>query len=246
MTTASLTTAVPELALFDMYCAIPSTEVFVGMLKEPAFMEKFQGWFEKAGLHLILVCPSNNKYMATTKKINSIDDFKGFTMRTLANNYHITFWKAVGANTAQITAPELYLAIKQGLVQGLEMDLHGFISFNVHEVAKYFVDARLLRHTTVGVMNLDAWNSISAEDKAWFNEFLDGAKQYYAKLGLEDDEHSWEAAKAASIERVGFDQKLFDDLKAVAEKSVWKLVREKLGDKIVDDFLADISKIQNK
>jgi len=246
MTTASLTTAVPELAVFDMYCAIPSTEVFMDMMNDQDFVDIIQGWFEKAGLHLILWCPSNYKQMATTKQISTIEDFKGFSMRTLANKYHINFWEAVGANTVQITASELYLSIQQGLVEGLEMDMHGFIKFNVHEVVNYIVDSRLLRHMTVGVMNLDAWNSMSSEDQAWFNGFLDDANEYYAELGFEDDEHSWQEAEEAGVERIEFNQDLFDSLKEVAEESVWKLVREDLGDAVVDDFLDKIKAAEDR
>lgn len=133
MTTASITGTVPELAVFDMHCAFSSMDTLSAMMEDEEFLAMVQGWFEKAGLKLIAWETQSSKLLASTKEVNTIDDFKGYDMRTLSNKYHIDFWQAVGANTIQIDASELYLSVQQGLINGIEMNmasiqLHGTVN----------------------------------------------------------------------------------------------------------------------
>ena len=237
MTTASLVSAVPELGVFDLYGAIPSTEVFTSLMQDPEFFALIQSWFENAGLHLLFYCPSNYKYLGGTKLFTTAEDFQGVSMRTLPNANQIAFWDAAGANTLQVTATELYLAIQQGLVEGLEMDLHGFINFSLEEVLSYVYDSRLVPHMTVAVMNLDAWNSIAPEDQAWFNAFLEDVDVKYAELGAEADAEAWEELESAGVQRVDFNEELFTALQDIAKENEWPLVREAIGDDVVDAYL---------
>ena len=242
MTTANLVGAVPELAVFDMQGAVPSAEVLTKMMKDEEFSETVQGWFEKAGFHLLTYCPSSIKGLGSNVYVDSADVFKNYTMRVLNNKYHIAFWEAAGANTVQIAASELYLAIQQGMADGLEMDMHGFIKFKVSEVIKYVYESHLLMHMSVVVMNLDKWNSLEESDRAWLEGYFDEVTDYYTQLGLEDDEHSWEELAEEGVEKIEFNQEVFDNLKAVAEETVWPMVREDLGDEVVDEFLAAIER----
>lgn len=242
MTTASLVGVIPQLAVFDMQGAIPNTEVLTRMMADKEFNETIQSWFENAGYHLLTYCPSCSKGLGTNKYIDNVSVFSNYTMRVLANQYHIAFWEAVGANTIQIPAGELYLSLQQGMADGLEMDMHGFIKFNCTEVLDYIYDARLLMHMSVVVMNLDKWNSIDSAEQEALTKYFSEITEYYIELGKTDDEESWKEAYEAGVEKIEFNQEVFDELKAVSEENVWPMVRKNVGDDVVDVFLAAVER----
>mgnify|MGYP001185882149 FL=1 len=245
MTTASITGTVPELAVFDMHCAFSSMDTLSAMMEDEEFLAMVQGWFEKAGLKLIAWETQSSKLLASTKEVNTIDDFKGYDMRTLSNKYHIDFWQAVGANTIQIDASELYLSVQQGLINGIEMNMASILSRKLTEVCDYVQETMILPHMTIAVMNLDQYNSMAENDKAWFDQFMAEVNDKFNAMGIEDNEAGWDEVAAAGVTAKMFNEELFEDLKAVAETSSWKLVREDLGDEVVDAYLAKIAEYES-
>lgn len=246
MTTASMTGSVPELALFDMHCAFSSMDTLSQLMEDPGFMAEVQGWFEKAGLKLIAWETQSSKLLASTTAIESISDFQGYDMRTLSNKYHIAFWQAVGANTIQIDASELYLSVQQGLIQGIEMNMASILSRKLPEVCPYVVETMDLPHMTMAVMSLDVYNSMTPEDQAWFDNYVASVNETFNSIAVEDNAGGWKTCEDGGATPMYFNEQLFADMKAIAEESSWKLVREELGDEIVDTYLGYIEAIEGK
>lgn len=246
MTTASLTKAVPELALFDMHCAFSSMDTLTALMTDPDFGPKIQSWFEKAGLKLIAWESQSSKLLASTKEIHDISDFAGYDMRTLDNKYHMAFWRAVGANTVQIDASELYLSVQQGLIDGIEMNMASILSRQLTEVCDYVVETMDLPHMSVAVMNLDAYNSMTENDRKWFDDFMSGINDYFNQTGKEDNENGWTTVEENGATAIRFNQTLFDQMQAIAKDSSWALVRQDLGDELVDSYLDAINNIEGQ
>jgi len=238
MTTASLVGTVSQLGVFDMYCAISEEDTLSKMMSDKDFRETIQGWFEEAGLKLIMWDPVPSKQIAATKTIDSFDDLKGYNMRTLSNSNHIAFWNAVGANPTTVVASELYLAVQQGLVDALEMNMAAILSYKVAEVTNYIYKSSLLPHMACVVMNLDAYNSMSEEDKAWFDEFCDEMNENFYETSLADEEAAWNTVQEQyNMTVLDFDSEVFQQMKSVAEETEWETIRTAIGDKAVDDYL---------
>lgn len=244
MTTASITGTVPELALFDMHCAFSSMDTLTALMEDEEFLDMVQGWFEKAGLKLIAWETQSSKLLASTKEVNRIEDFKGYDMRTLSNKYHIAFWQAVGANTIQIDASELYLSVQQGLINGIEMNMASILSRKLTEVCGYVQETMILPHMTMAVMNLDQYNKMSEGDRAWFDAYMKQVNEQFNSIGAKDNADGWKEVEEAGAVSKKFDQALFDDLRAVAETSSWAQIRQDIGDEIVDAYLSKIAEIE--
>ena len=241
MTTASLVGKVPQLGVFDMYCAISEEDTLSKMMSDEAFKETIQGWFEEAGLKLIMWDPVPSKQIAATKTIDSFEDLKGYNMRTLSNSNHISFWNAVGANPTTVVASELYLAVQQGLVDALEMNMAAILSYKIPEVTSYIYKSSLLPHMACVVMSLNAYNSMSEEDKVWFDEFCNEMNDTFRETSVADEEAVWVTVQSQyNMTVLDFDSEIFQQMKSVAEETEWKTIRSEIGDKAVDDYLAAI------
>ena len=75
----------------------------------------------KTGLKIIGYWGGSTRNVLSTKKpVNSIDDLKGFRLRLISSPLKVNAWKAVGTVPTPIAFMETYLAMKSGVVDGME------------------------------------------------------------------------------------------------------------------------------
>lgn len=110
--------------------------------------------------------------------INTVEDMKGLKLRTMENPIHLAAWKALGANPTPMAFSELYTALQQGTVDGQENPL-GIITGNgFQEVEKYCTLTEHVYTPYYVVMNLDKWNSLSADQQEAVSKAMAEATTY--------------------------------------------------------------------
>ncbi|MGO8868346.1 MAG: TRAP transporter substrate-binding protein [Alphaproteobacteria bacterium] len=73
----------------------------------------------------------------SVRAINSPSDFKGLKIRVPETPPLVAYYRALGAIPVVIARPEVYLALKQGVVDGVDATFEGGINFKDYEIAKY-------------------------------------------------------------------------------------------------------------
>ena len=242
-TSAQFSGLVPEIAILDIPNAVKNMSDVAALFSDEEFMETCQGWFEKAGLRLVAWDTTLSKVMASTKEIQSVADFAGYDMRTLNNKYQIAYWAGLGTNTIQIDASELYLSLQQGLIDGLEMSVNGIRTRNLYEVANYIVDTLDYTQFKLLVMNLDAYNAMTDADKEWFDNRMKELSAEYCAESAKDMEADWKFMEESGCVCLRGNDQLFDEMRAVAEEKVWPMIREDIGDEVVDFFFDSIKRV---
>lgn len=101
---------------------------------------------------------SNNK-----KPVNTIEDVKGFKIRVPKISSWIATWKAFGASPVAMPMPELYLALKTGVVDAQENGPNNSKDQKYYEVQKYFSYIKYAWLGPLFGMNLEKWNSLPKE-----------------------------------------------------------------------------------
>lgn len=122
------------------------------------------------------------------KDIASVADLSGLKIRTMANEIHLAAWKAMGANPTPMAFGELFTAMQQGTVDGQENPL-GIITGNkFEEIEKYCTLTEHVYTPYYVVMNLDKWNSLSAEQQDALTKAMaeTTARQYELSQEYED------------------------------------------------------------
>ena len=71
--------------------------------------------------------------------VNSVDDITGLKIRTMENQIHIAFWKALGADATPMAWGEAYTALQQGTVDGQENSILDSQSNSFQEVCPYWI-----------------------------------------------------------------------------------------------------------
>lgn len=93
---------------------------------------------EKTGMKILGYWGGSSRNTLSTKKpIMSIDDLKGFRLRLISSPLKVNVWKAVGTIPTPIAFMETYLAMKSGVVDGMENESVAVRDMKFYEPAPY-------------------------------------------------------------------------------------------------------------
>ena len=108
----------------------------------------------------------------TSKPIKTIADMQGFKLRVPENDVFRAMAESWGAKPTPMNFNELYLALKQGVVDGQENPLPTIKSGKFAEVQKYIVLTGHIMTPRLIVVNDAAWQKIAPADRKAVEEAL--------------------------------------------------------------------------
>lgn len=235
--TAPQVAFVPGLALFDL----PNTysDISVAQTVLAGFTEKMASSFDGTQMHLCQLFPTVFRYMSSNKEVKSADDFNGIKIRTMTNNNHMAYWNALGATATPLDFSELYIGLQQGLVDAQENPLDIFLSSNFYEQQKYVINTKHIAFVATILMNQETWDSLPADLQQTLNECFTEIGQYGTQVAQEAEEKNIQAVKDKGVTLIELDDATIAQMKEKAQP-VYDMVREAVGDTLVDDYLAAI------
>ena len=93
--------------------------------------------------------------------INVPADMKGKKIRVIENPLYVRTIQALGANPVPMAWPEVYTALQQKTIDGVETNYHGMSDSKLFEVAKDLAVTDHIFTATLYIMNLKKFNSLS-------------------------------------------------------------------------------------
>ncbi|GLK82431.1 TRAP transporter substrate-binding protein [Ancylobacter defluvii] len=122
---------------------------------------------EKAGLQVLAFGELGFRTISTTaKQINVPADLKGLKIRTPGSPTRILAFKTLGAAPTPMPLGEVYMALKQGALDGQENPLSVIKDFSFFEVQKFIALTNHVYTPITLAMNGAAYDALSAEMKA--------------------------------------------------------------------------------
>jgi len=103
------------------------------------------------------------RQLTSNRKIETAADVKGLKIRVPQIRPLLDTWKALGANAVPISFNELYMALKQGVVEAQENPLNLIRSQKFYEVQKYVVLTYHSRPLRIGLINNATWEKLSPD-----------------------------------------------------------------------------------
>ena len=93
---------------------------------------------DRAGMMIVGYWGGSSRNVLSTKKpVQSMADMKGFRLRLISSPLKVNVWKAVGAIPTPIAFMETYLAMKSGVVDGMENESVAVRDMKFYEPAPY-------------------------------------------------------------------------------------------------------------
>jgi TRAP-type C4-dicarboxylate transport system substrate-binding protein len=95
-------------------------------------------------------------------------DLSGLTLRVTP--VYRSFFEKLGANAIQTPPSEVYTTLERGVADGYGWPIQGILDLGWHEVTKARVDPGFYQSDVNALVNLDKWNSLTDEQRAFLTE----------------------------------------------------------------------------
>lgn len=142
---------------------------------------------EAAGFKLLGASYRGPRIVTATKKMETIEDFKGFKLRTPNLDCYIQTWKWMNAAPTPMSMSEVYTALQQGTVEGQENPFSTSLSFAFDEVCNYWIKTNHVYSCNVFIMDDDYFASLPEDIQAAVKEAAEYAGQTISQKQQEKD-----------------------------------------------------------
>lgn len=193
-----LTNFIPEMGILDQaylwknadeaHAAVDGT--LGDLVKEAA---------EKQGLHVIGFLESGFRNTFSTKPIQTIDDFKGVTIRTMENQYHQAAFEAFGAMPVAMNYNDVFTALQQGTIDACENATSNCLNSGYYEVTKNVTNTQHAFVYILMCMSDDAWNKIPEDLREPFMNAVQEGVEYERNLLVEANEEATAELKELGV-----------------------------------------------
>jgi TRAP-type transport system periplasmic protein len=174
--------------------------------------------------------------LSNKRPILTPDDLKGQTIRVPPIPTLVELYKSFGANPVPMQWGEVYLAMKQGTIDGLELPATTAVSDKFHEITKYYSLTRHSYPPAIWMMASARYNALPADLKNVIDEsMMAGCAQH------RQDELKQEVEAMAAMRAKGVQINEVKDLRAFQERAqpVYRFLEQKVGKEWFDRVLAE-------
>ena len=122
------------------------------------------------------------KVLLAKRPINTLDDLQGLNMRMPSLKTYFETWKGLGAKPTTIAWSEAFLALKKGVVDGLDSPLGSVYGMKFYQAAPYIMMTNHLIAPFNILVNEKKYNQLPDEYKKILADAGKQAGDYYTQL----------------------------------------------------------------
>jgi tripartite ATP-independent transporter DctP family solute receptor len=145
------------------------------------------------------------------KPVTKPADLKGMKIRMMGNPLFVETMNAMGGNGISMGFGELYTALQTGVVDGAENNPPTIVAHKHYEIAKVYSLTGHLIIPEIFVYSKASWDKLSKDDQAMMMKFSREAQLEQRGLWDKMTKESEEKLKAAGVQFVTVDKKVFFD-----------------------------------
>lgn len=184
---------------------------------------------DKANIRILGQWYFGTRTLTTSEKIiRTPEDMKGFKIRVPEKEAMMLAWTLIGASPTPIAWGELYLALKQGIVEGQESPLTSMGGMKFYEVQKYIILTNHITQNLHVVINEQVYQSLSKEHQEILENTVKKVAEYEEQLVTEGIEEWLKIFEEAGMEIISPDRDAF--VKVTKEASEILTEKYNLGD----------------
>lgn len=161
-----LATTIPELNALVLPFFFDSFEQLGGVFTDDEFYTKTADLCANKGIHYLgMSLIAARGIVNTQRDIHAPEDLKGLKIRVNSGSILKDTFDAMGVTTTQLALGELYTALQQNVIDGMD---HGIFAANMlkyTEIGKHFTDLKHYFQISLLVMSDAAWNKLSPEQQ---------------------------------------------------------------------------------
>jgi len=203
----------PEYGATETPFMFRSYEHVEKMLKGPIGKEIEQLMIKRRGIHFISYWLRGPRYLTTTKTIvRAPEDLSGLKLRVPELPTYIRSWKIFGANPTPLPYSDMFMALKQGVVDGQENPLEVIYTSHLYEAQKYVMETRHLLSFYILETSDHFFSKFSPENQKLILEAADEAKRYQDLMMFEYEEKYTKFLQENGMEFIEVDRQAFEEI----------------------------------
>jgi TRAP-type C4-dicarboxylate transport system substrate-binding protein len=106
-----------------------------------------------------------DRYIISRTPITKLSDLAGKKIRVPANVNFVKSFKALGAAATPLALGEVFTALQQGVLDGMENPYSDIYANKIYEVAKYCIEDDHIKEPGLIICGTDFFNTLSEEQK---------------------------------------------------------------------------------
>lgn len=173
---------------FDLPFLFDDLDEAIEFVKTSPVMDEVKDSTVQYGFHIATYLPAGTRSMFTGKPITCVDDMKGMKIRTMESDIYVNMMEAFGGSATPMAMGEIYTAIQSGVVDGAENNEITYVNSKYYEVAPCWSQTNHLIVPDWLIISNDAYDSLSDEDRAVFDELCATTLDQVAELWENDVE----------------------------------------------------------
>lgn len=177
---------------------------FKAFMLSPTFHEMLAPVEKEAGFKYVGYVSDRAPRQLTTsnRKVLKPEDMKGLKVRVPETPTILEVMKAWGASPTPIPAAELYLAMKQGLVDGQDNGFDAIAGAKYYEVQKYAMRIDYIQSGLMVLMAADKWGRLTPAQQKAMTEAAADTEKWASKMTWEVAAKSIDTLRAQGMEIV--------------------------------------------
>jgi TRAP-type transport system periplasmic protein len=230
-----------DIQVFSIPYLFPSSQVAWAFFDHPFAKEMAEDIREQTGIRVLTW--SENGFRNLTNSVRPIrgpEDMAGLKMRTMESPVYMRFMEALGASATPISAAEMILALRQGVVDGQENATPIVHDFGIADVQQYMAINEHIFGLHAVMINDAFYMSLPEDQRAII---ADGVRLY----------RDWSNSRKAALHQE-YVQKIQDkglevhvtsaaekeEFREVSQGPVMEYIVEQVGQELVDGLLAAV------
>ncbi len=167
----------------------------------------------KKGIHFVSYWLRGPRYLTTTNlKIKSPDDLQGLKLRVPELPTYIRSWKVFGANPTPLPYSDMFMALKQGVVDGQENPLEVIYTSHIYEAQKYIMETEHLLGVYIVETGDQFYTKFSKKNQEIILDAVMKAEVFQNNLMKEYEMKYRNEIEASGVEFISVDRKAFEEL----------------------------------
>jgi tripartite ATP-independent transporter DctP family solute receptor len=188
MTTAPLSTLVPEMSVFQLpYIFRDYQHVYAALDGSDVIRSYYGPVLEKKGLKLVGFFAAGYRGIYGHYPINSIADVKGKKIRVQEDKILVATFKALGMISTPIAFPEVATALQTKVIDFAEGGINTYYHNKFYDIVKNVADVRHTHQAVALIMSKASWDKTDAAGQKMIMDAAKHAEQWNRKFILDED-----------------------------------------------------------
>ena len=245
---SNLSAYVPELGALETPFTLTRPEQYLKLyypgelgkkgIPNGPFFDRINAEFLKRGTRIMHACPFQFRMLGMLgKDMNTPKDVAGKKLRTTASAVEREAIAAFGMTPTNVPWGELYTALQQGVVDGVDLNIDDIVAMKFNESVTYFNRVPFNSYGALSYVNENFYRSLSGEDRelfdrAWQEAFIHTDKEFSTHV-------------AAATKKMEAEGKMVMHTPSEAEMAQWKAAAQPVIEKNAQKFDPALIKLIN-